>query len=775
LKRPNSARLARIALAALVVWAAAGVSACDGDGGPIVLPEAAVTSAGVFDAQSRLVRTLWSGETRPAGAITAQWDGLDDDGAPVDQAGSYEVRVLAHDVKYVWEGVIGNTSRDASGEHVHRAFRPINAMAIDPAGAAFYVVGYNELQRAIHRFQVSDPQWPTPLAHDDYRRVFSYVATDGELVYVANISRMGEAGTVHDPTFVIALKVSDGTEYRFPSGRLEMPDNLWGNRWWSVIDYDRASDDSVGLSPFAASGLAVQQRGSFLFVAHAGTNEVRVLDKRSGAMLGRIPVAEPSSLAVASDDALWVLARPGGKPTVVHYRFVAGAWVSDTQVTDGLLNPVAIGVSPVDGTLVVADAGSEQFKAFDASGMPAWVLGQAGGYAALGPDVTFDKFWLSAGPTYVAFQTDGSFWVGDPGNFRNLHFSAQRAYVEQIMYLPHSYSSSVAATDPTRVFDGFLEFKVDYSKPLAQSWTLVQNWGANLEQRFQVTTKGIRSVVALSNGRTYAVMARRPNGSDLVELTAGGRRLTGTHLDLGTKLYADGSLRYQEIKSGSLTVYRRDLQGFDAAGNPQWGEPLPLTGVSGLKERDPYYHSVPLIGGINEATFPVTASDVVVSFTPGKSQGFHLGGMRSGEKGWLWRASPTGLWTLDGGGHVVASDGAYETGRGVHYPASVVMASGHNIVFGYHGEFWNGGQANQWLQYYDNGLFVGQFGRPTYPGPNKTDALPESAGNAFSPELVSVNGQLYLWHNDESVHGGVHRWRIDGADQIKVYGMPITP
>jgi len=38
-----------------------------------------------------------------------------------------------------------------------------------------------------------------------------------------------------------------------------------------------------------------------------------------------------------------------------------------------------------------------------------------------------------------------------------------------------------------------------------------------------------------------------------------------------------------------------------------------------------------------------------------------------------------------------------------------------------------------------------------------------------------VNGQLYLWHNDEGVHGGVHRWRIDGLDGVARIGVPIAP
>jgi hypothetical protein len=58
---------------------------------------------------------------------------------------------------------------------------------------------------------------------------------------------------------------------------------------------------------------------------------------------------------------------------------------------------------------------------------------------------------------------------------------------------------------------------------------------------------------------------------------------------------------------------------------------------------------------------------------------------------------------------------------------------------------------------------------------NQKSALLGAAGNSFSPSLVTVNGIVYLWHNDESVHGGVHRWRLDGLQSIKVLEAPISP
>jgi len=111
----------------------------------------------------------------------------------------------------------------------------------------------------------------------------------------------------------------------------------------------------------------------------------------------------------------------------------------------------------------------------------------------------------------------------------------------------------------------------------------------------------------------------------------------------------------------------------------------------------------------------------------------------------------------------------------VQYLGNVVTVAARHIIYGYHGEAWNGGQADQWMHFLDDGLFVGQFGVPVYPADNKVVAQAGAAGNAFSPQLVSVNGQLYLWHNDEGVHGGVHRWHIADADSVTTLEAPIAP
>ena len=143
--------------------------------------------------------------------------------------------------------------------------------------------------------------------------------------------------------------------------------------------------------------------------------------------------------------------------------------------------------------------------------------------------------------------------------------------------------------------------------------------------------------------------------------------------------------------------------------------------------------------------------------------GFHLGGIPMQGSAWQWRSSIT----RNVSGPWFPQDGKFDIANSVQYAGNYAMALGHNIIYGYHGEFWGNGEASQWVNFYDNGLMVGRFG--TYATANMTTSksLNGFAGNSFSPTLVhAANGKIYLYHNDESNHGGTVRWRVDGWDGI---------
>jgi hypothetical protein len=154
----------------------------------------------------------------------------------------------------------------------------------------------------------------------------------------------------------------------------------------------------------------------------------------------------------------------------------------------------------------------------------------------------------------------------------------------------------------------------------------------------------------------------------------------------------------------------------------------------------------------------------------------HLGALRwnhsaatSGEDkvdAWVWTASPGGNWSEGTGAHkaqcnvsmenngsnsqvfadtcIVEPDGSLDRCGG-HFPcaANVALTSGKDVIYGFNGEGWNGGQANQWLHFDAlSGLFIGQFGTVNGIHDSRyTDAgwaAPGCAGNSFSATLVTT-------------------------------------
>jgi hypothetical protein len=71
------------------------------------------------------------------------------------------------------------------------------------------------------------------------------------------------------------------------------------------------------------------------------------------------------------------------------------------------------------------------------------------------------------------------------------------------------------------------------------------------------------------------------------------------------------------------------------------------------------------------------------------------------------------------------------------------------------------------MHFYDDGLFVGQFGEANLGHAAYEGVLPGFAGNGISPDFTkTTNGDYYLWVNDESDHGP-ERWHFVNASNIR--------
>lgn len=756
------------------------------------LPRAATTSAGVYDLQGRLVRTLWRGDALPQGRHERRWDGLDDLGRPARDE-PHEVRLVHHQIRYVWEGVIGNTSRGTIHQR-HRAYLPPQSLVV-VGDQAYYAVGYNEQQPGIHGFALAAPQLDTrPLAAKDTFAQIAMLASDGHRLYWAN------TGGLSRTSFVGVYDLSPLRPAAFTRGqpvclfyRYNKPPCEPDQDYKSVIDVETQDGH-------AASGLAVQREGRVLAVAHPSRSRVRLFDKTSGAALGHIEAAlKPlmlNQIAFTPAGDLWVIS---GRQ-VLRYTDVERSPRLVATIS-GLARPVAVATAPDSEQLWVADGGeSQQLKQFDPEGRPGLVLGRRGGYAS-DPQVEPDKLCFRSQDhaqelteqTGMAQTADGKLWVIDTCNNRMLRFPLTGATVgrsdEQIAYLPGFYLAAVDHANPRRVFANFLEFEAPVGspwQPTGTAWRLVRNWLGGLpaaltdKHAFNARYGGLSTVETLSNGRTYGMVRAFGGQYTVVELPASGPlrvvRPLGAPLPGASHpvMYENGDLGHALTTDKTQTVLRRPLTGFDADGNPTWApEPVVIASVPTLAGTPYSRHSTMGL----PPRYPITGGGLVVYLDPSVkgNEGFHLGAARLHGTEWLWQASPTG--PMDG-------KGSYQTQavRGwLQYGGNAVLAHGRHIVYGYHGEFFPDpqtqavGQANQFMHFDESGLFLGQFGSPsTRPMPPDLAGV---SGNAFTPSLVRTGNQLFLYHNEEATHGGLHRWRIDGwndVQDLRGQGQPGT-
>jgi hypothetical protein len=726
----------------------------------------ATTSAGIFNQDGTLVKTLWNGVKYQAGTHTETWDGIDDEGQLAND-GSYNVKVLSNNVKYEWEGArIGNTSTAISGSTRHKAFQGVYGMAIS-GNTAYYCTSYDEGWSTSYKFDRSNIQQRSHITQTGQTNQGStFVATDGNYVYWG-----GSDCNAPNNSFVYVTKTSDDSEVTdFASGTpLRM---IYGRVYPSVIDNVNSSGANV-------TGMAVMKAGLYLFVARADLGTIRVTNKITGALVQTISSFTTPRALVVTDNVLWVIS--GSNIVSKHIINADGTLSAAVLTLSGTVNPLALDVSP-EGTLVAicdGNNGSEIIRAYNTStGVADWTFGN-GSYTT-SPLVANDKFFFidrnqtinSRFKTFICFAPDGSFWIGDGGNNRMQHYAADRTFIDRIMYMPHSYSVEGIKNEPTRIFNEYMEFSIDYSQPLTSSsgWQLVKNYGGAIPAGcYQETiTQVLMSATTLSNGKTYAFLTSAGTYKPkLVEIPVDGPiRLTGVEFGTFASVYLtkEGNLRryVNGGVGGTATVYTQALIGFDNNNDPVWEPESILTSSNPVLSTDPQSYGGGTMGQSTDSGLVVFFDKSGEQFEQGR--GYHLGAAKVGDNKWVWKTSKaTGLSYLGD----FPTDGGFDTGNGVN-PSGAggdVCVLGNHIFWNYHGEFWKQTQTNYWNHFSESGLLIGHFGAYKYSFGE--EAIPEVAGNVQGGTVVEVDGNIYLYHNDEGVNGGVHRWKISGLNTIQ--------
>ncbi len=243
------------------------------------------TSAGVFDSQGTLIRTLWSNRRYRAGAAEAVWDGRDDDGHLALPDAQYEIRVLTHNVIYTWDGVIGNSSDDQTSPLRHDGLWYLNDLTVSGDRAYFTVPEEGPIP-TMRFFRLDAPQsWQRrPAIPMSHAANMGLVAADSERVYWAHDSspwrQIWSAGGGR--AFVMATDRDLTREIPFAAGTSLCLQQV-GQRCYrdgesdfrvlSAVDIvDEVHEDpatpALEASRNNVTGIAVQSDGPLLFIAH---------------------------------------------------------------------------------------------------------------------------------------------------------------------------------------------------------------------------------------------------------------------------------------------------------------------------------------------------------------------------------------------------------------------------------------------------------------------------------------------------------------------------
>jgi hypothetical protein len=700
-------------------------------------------SIGVFNAAGKLIRTLYSG-VNPADLGTfIQWDGLLDDGTSAPTS-TYAVKTLTNNVQYTWEGVIGNTT-PFSNRLVN--FGGISSLA-SVGNKVYFGFGFYEGGIVSKYFNTADIQ--NTYSTTGAEAIISDNATDGTNVYWA------AADQYQGAHYLYATKISDNSAYPFSSGISRATGRGGGTTYPYLIGYRLAPGEQQYI------GIAVQKgSGSYLFTSRPDSNYVAVFNKTTGGLVRKVTVSSPRKMAAGSAGELWIIANQIAQKYAVDPS--TGNLTPGISIS-GISHAQSVAISPDNATVVVTDGDTFQIKAFsNSTGAALWTLGDVGGNNT-NPVVTntrFSFYYNFANPA-ISFQDDGSFWFNDAGNYRLLHFNANRTYKEQIAFIPSSRSTNADPNNPTRVFADELEFQRDYSKPLDNgangSWKLIRNWkaGTTLDAYRRFT-----QVVTLSNGHTYA-----SGDNNLYDLTSAGAVLLSSSFDGNNfKIEADGSLytKYIENNSQTFRIGKQPLTGFASNFMPQWGNSTTVATSPNVTATNPFSFN-------NNTRGSSTNPRYFFSFNPnaqsGFGEGYHLGAIKTGGNTWDWQTSKSTFFEYHGdyprNGDFDIGNNDYST---QHSENCQTLVQGTDVFWNVNAEFWKGAYGvNIWNHFNEDGLLVGNFGvTGLEAAQNGQFAM---AGNSFSTAIVKVGGDYYIYHCDESRHGGIHSWHVTGLNTI---------
>ena len=771
--------------------------------------EAGQTSAGVYDENGKLVRVLWGGKSESSGEKTGYWDGKDDIGNLM-KSGNYEIKVLSNNVSYTLDATVGNNGEILANPNERMSnYDIISDMALF-GNTMYYAEQYTEGLTACRSFNTDNPHRVAGYMANTHSAPNLRVATDGTYVYWMAVQTTPTIETQSNGTkkttsstreaFIYAQDIATNNLVTFEAGRPTY--NFWGTSIMysaiGVMQYGTVSamQNIYTVGSDGYGDLAVQKNGNFLAAIYGNCGTVRIMNKRTGATICDNTVNSPKAIAFDGDGKLYVAYSGSDGYKIERFVINADGTLSADKTAPAAVSfakAISLAVSPDNTKLTVAYGDDvNRVVSYNINDWStAWSYGSGESYKT-DPTVYDNKLLFNDSAdvldsyTFLEYQGSGKIWIGDVGNGRahRLNIEGDVPTVEDTIYHNRkSYPISADPNDPKRVFLGFYEYEIDYTKSGQSSWKPKKNWVYQAEVLSSNTGIAMESVTTLANGRTYMRAIDKASGKyKIYELCDKTIRDTGIEVNNSYAMY-DGSFALHTARNSDVNgvlckcLYEREITGFTENNNPIWGEEtlIAYEPTSKFPEFDSK-STVTANGLILGLSITVNSqrSDTDPMDYRLKASNATPENMK---EGYVWQNAAA---TMKNYNFDFPRTGEFEIGgrtwNTVHYQPQIY---GNNIIFVYTGEGYKQKQTDIIYHYDDSGLLVGVFGEAMQQQSEYGNYGCEKVnGNGFVWNIVYPDGKdadtAYLYQGGEARLSGMVRFKISGLRSINKQSIPVT-
>lgn len=342
-------------------------------------------------------------------------------------------------------------------------------------------------------------------------------------------------------------------------------------------------------------------------------------------------------------------------------------------------------------------------------------------------------------------------YITDAGNSRVLIYAHDGTYLDQIVYVPMSYNSSVDRNNPTRAFSGYVEYEVEYP---SLKFKVKANWASSIRDKGFVKVgdnmnrEVLRDVITV-NGKTFGLIdwhdtdgSRKPT---LMELTTSGA-VEVKKFDWFENVHIgfDGNHYSMSKNNTTASFYKNGVLMYNVS--------IP----SGS----------PLAGSVGKIAYMENGSFVV--YNPDKSHtGNHIAWIKDGKV--VATAMPTkNISNTEARANPFMYGDFFPVDPDVEYAGgTAVKVCGNYVAVRYVGEFFGGagGQTELWYIYDSTGKFVMRVGKTSWEAEAQggKDLPRELGGDAVGSggQFVKIGNEYWIIHNTEHT-GALQSFRIYG-------------